>query len=675
MEKIINRVKENFKKNKIILTIFVLVWIVTIVATLFSYRTTLGKESFGSESYNRTVVELTKDTKIEEVVPVHENSSSVSVLFATYARSNKGNVHVTVKGEKTAQTYADEYVKVNKIQDNAYYTFEFNQEIDSVDKKIRVCIESDSLEGEGVAIYYANTNEFENGTLYINNEKIEDASLCMRYMFDNEEFAGFSFGVICWTIIGISLIAIIYLLLEPKWEVMFALSAFILGTIFMIIIVPASPPDELRHYEIALQVSNKMMLKSDNLIDSVYLKYGGMYGHYNISAGYSRFMRDIFGPLNLTGKMVEPTGNLEVLYLVQYIPCAFGLTIGRLLGCNMITTFYIGRMTDLLFYVGCLYWAIKKAPVYKFVIGIIGILPMMLQSASSITYDLLVIGFCFMTFGYLLKWLLSDEPITNREVIELFVICLILAPAKVVYGLLAFLFWFTPKKNFGSFKRKIIVCLILCVPAAVQIFSIAIGPLTLFFKTLENGTGLDNMLALDNGILLSEEPQSYSFSYMFSHPIETLDIFYRTVRYRIKYWFYGALGRGLSGETLILPLRAVHLIVLTVVASAFVKQDKTLPWYMRIFNVLVCIVIGLMVMVGMFVSWTTTGQEVVEDYGGFIIEGIQGRYFCPVLPYFFTIFSNQKIGLPKKSEKFIFLGYLLLIFVIVIYVLSYTFVN
>ena len=85
--------------------------------------------------------------------------------------------------------------------------------------------------------------------------------------------------------------------------------------------------------------------------------------------------------------------------------------------------------------------------------------------------------------------------------------------------------------------------------------------------------------------------------------------------------------------------------------------------------------IGLMVMVGMFVSWTTTGQEVVKDYGGFIIEGIQGRYFCPVLPFFFTIFSNKKIGLPKKSEKFIFLGYLLLIFVIVIYVLSYTFVN
>ena len=675
MEKIVNRVTENFSQNKIVFSIFMTVWVIAIAVTLFTYRTTLGKESVGSESYNRTVVEVTKDTKIEETAPVHKGSSSVSVLFATYARNNKGTVHVTVKGENTGNIYVDQYVKVDQIQDNAYYTFEFNKEIDTKDAKVRVAVESDSNEGEGVAVYYANINEFENGSLAVNGESVEDASLCMRYMFENEEFASFSLGIISWTIFGISLIAIIYLLLEPKWETMFALSAFILGTIFMIIIVPASPPDELRHYEIALQVSNKMMFKPDNLVDSVYLKYGGMYGHYNISAGYSRFMSDIFGPLNLTGKLVEPSGSLDVLYLVQYIPCALGLTVGRLLGCNMITTFYIGRMTDLLFYVGCLYWAIKKAPVYKFVIGIIGILPMLLQSASSITYDLLIIGFCFMTFGYLLKWLLSDGLIANREVIEIFIICLILAPAKVVYGLLAFLFWFVPKKNFGSLKRKIIICLILCIPAAIQIFSIAIGPLTLFFKTLENGTGLDNMLALDNGILKAEEPQSYSFSYMFSHPLETLDIFYRTVRYRIKYWFYGALGRGLSGETLILPLRVVHLLVLTVFASAFVKQDRTLPWYMRIFNVLVCAGIGLMVMVGMFVSWTTPGQEVVKDYGGFIIEGIQGRYFCPVLPYFFTVFSNKKIGLPKKSEKFIFLGYLLLIFVVVIYVLSYTFVN
>ena len=51
-----SKIKENFKKNKLLILIFSIVWIVTIVLTLFSYKTTLGKESIGSESYNRSEV-------------------------------------------------------------------------------------------------------------------------------------------------------------------------------------------------------------------------------------------------------------------------------------------------------------------------------------------------------------------------------------------------------------------------------------------------------------------------------------------------------------------------------------------------------------------------------------------------------------------------------------------
>ena len=59
-----SKIKENFKKNKLLILIFSIVWIVTIVLTLFSYKTTLGKESIGSESYNRSVVEINEKTAI-----------------------------------------------------------------------------------------------------------------------------------------------------------------------------------------------------------------------------------------------------------------------------------------------------------------------------------------------------------------------------------------------------------------------------------------------------------------------------------------------------------------------------------------------------------------------------------------------------------------------------------
>ena len=96
---------------------------------------------------------------------------------------------------------------------------------------------------------------------------------------------------------------------------------------------------------------------------------------------------------------------------------------------------------------------------------------------------------------------------------------------------------------------------------------------------------------------------------------------------------------------------------------------------MKVILVVLCIIIGIYAMVGMFVSWTDSGQTIVDDYGGLIVEGIQGRYFSPLLPYFFVVFANKKIAIPKKFEKYTLLAYLLIFFEVVMYVLSYTFVN
>ena len=78
---------------------------------------------------------------------------------------------------------------------------------------------------------------------------------------------------------------------------------------------------------------------------------------------------------------------------------------------------------------------------------------------------------------------------------------------------------------------------------------------------------------------------------------------------------------------------------------------------------------------GMLISWTEVDQEIIEDYGGPIIQGIQGRYFSPFLPYLFPILSNRKIKIPKKFDQYMIYVFVLLVFEVVVYVLSYTFLN
>lgn len=686
-----NTIIDNFKKNKYILLGFFVVFTAIIAFTLIKYDATLGKLSVGNESYNRSVVEVNKQTVVEQIAPVVQDGESVSILFATYARpTNSGTINIKIEGVNSKTLYADNSYDVTKILDNFYETIVLKEKLSrSKDRQIRITITSNSEVDSGIAVYYSNTKEFDSGNLKINNEVIEDADMCIKYLVHNDELHNFSTGVIVWSVIGLFSIALLLLLFNPKEEVLFAYCAFVLGLIMMVIINPSSPPDELSHYEVALQVSNKMMFTENyRVIDSIYLKYGYMYGHYNISPGYIRFINELNQPLKLTGQMQELSRDIDGLYIIQYLPNAIGLSLGRLLKLNMITNFYLGRMTGLLFYVACVYLAIKKAPSFKFLIGMLSCLPMFIQIAISISYDVFINGLSILTIGYFLSWYFEERKIEIREFIFVFLVCFGLAPAKVLYSFFAFLFLFVPYRKFGSVRNKILMCCVIIAPGVYQLFDIMKGPIYLFFHYVLKNNNNNLLFNKVNAETISEETEYiisngfvvpnkeiYTFSYMIKHPIETLMIFLRTIRYKIKFWFYGSIGRSLSGDTLLMPLWVVHILVGIVFASAFVKEDYIFGLRMKIVLLLLCIVVGIYALIGMFVSWTDSNQEIIEDYGGIIIEGIQGRYFSPLLPFFFPIFTNNKIFIPKQGKKYILFAYLALFFVIVINVLSYTFVN
>ena len=692
--KLRNRIIDNYKKNRIFLFIFLIIWIAYVFLIINQYDATLGMKSIGNEIYERYVTEIDKNTIIEEIVPIEQDGECVSILFATYARKNNGNVSVTIKGDRSGYIYADNNYSVDAIQDNAYLTIKLNEKLNKTkDSKIRIIITSNSESDQAIGVYHSVLKGFEGGKLTINNKEVEDSDLSMKYLIRNDKMRGFSNGVLIYAFVVITLIALVLILIDPPKEIFFTIMILGLGLLMMLIINPSSPPDELSHYEIALQLSNKMMFKEDyHMIDYTYIRYGSMYGHYNIAAGYERFIEEINQPLKLTGKMEYLARDIDELYIPQYIPNAIGLTLGRLLKLNMLTTFYLGRLTGFIFYLICVYFAIKKASSYKFLIGMIASLPMLLQISIAITYDTFIQGLCILLFGYFINWYFLEEKINIKDFIVVAIVCNLLAPAKIVYGMIAFLFILIPSWKFGGLRNKTIVIILMCFSIVAQLFDIMYKPIELFFKLIFNGTlTKDNLLdaseftklrtfvdnevnpIINNNLALYKI--EYSFYYIFKHPLEILDIFYRTIRYRIKFWFYGAIGRSLSGETLILPLTSVHILVVIVLGSCFVAVEKVFPGLVKIAFLALCIIIGLFTMTGMLVSWTDSGQEIVEDYGGVIIEGVQGRYFSPILPFFFSVFANKKFALPKQSDKYFILSYLLFFFFVVVYVLSYTFVN
>ncbi len=670
------RIKENFSKNRIAVMALLVIWIFVVVFTLYSYRDSLGKISSGNEESD-FVTELFDGVSVEEVLPVNEGSEAIAIKFATFARKNSGSFDITVTGEDSGKVYAKQNVKAGMLQDNALKTFRLSEKLDgNTDSRIRITLASDTAEGQGAGVYSSALKVYEGSVLKINGE-IQEGDLSLRFMNESSELSLFYRIIIIWVITTFTLIILILLLVKPKYETLFTLMAISFGLTFWLIITPMSPPDETIHYEYSFQMSNYMMGKDHLIFDAEYQNYGAMAGHRNVSASYERLINKINRPLHLDNKDVKMNFDIDEAYKICFVPQALGITVARLLNWNMLRTFYTGRLFNLIFYVICVYIAIRKTPVHKLLFGILATLPIFMQQAASFSYDCYINGLTFVIIACLMKWMYQEEQIDRKELAFVFIVNLLIAPIKVVYGLFSFLYWFVPQERFGSRRNKIIGTLIVTAPAMYQL-TILLFPLifrilrkifeTLFLNRVEAET-------IGNAIPLFKEGEIYTFSYVMAHPMEAIELLLRTIRYFLKTWFYASFGRALSGNTLILPTYLVHSILAILVISALREEEYTESILFKIVVLGMCAFGGLMMVGGMLVSWTEIDQEIIEDYGGPVIQGIQGRYFSPFLPYLFPILSNRKIKVPEKADPYVLFAFVLLVFEVIVYVLSYTFMN
>jgi len=668
------RIKTNFKKNKVATIVLILIWVITIIGTLFFYGNTLGKQSYGNDSAI-SVAEIYDGKTIKGTLPVYDGSESVCIKLATYARKNKGLAHIEVMGNNTRTIYLSKDINTNTIEDNAFLSLELDKTISSEKEQfVTVSITTDNPQTNSIGVYYSPDKVFEMSELTLDGEVLE-GDLGVRFLTYDEQLELYYKILISWAITGLSFLVLFLLLIEPKIHVFFAVMTAIVGITFCFLMTPLSIPDEFAHYEYSLQVSNYMMFKEDHLsIDTDYRDYGQYRGHFNVSSAYKKIVKRFNHEYVPDGIVEEMDNDVADIYKLCFVPQSIGVTIGRLLNFNRIKLFFLGRLFNLSFYVACIYMAVKKTPIHKLLFGIIATLPMFMQQAASYSYDCFINGLTFITAAYLLRFIFAEEKIKNKELIFVLIVNALLAPAKIVYGFFSFLFLFVPSKNYGSKSRKALWSILLFLPATYQIVKITKPVLVKVFKNMS-----ELYIDPDLNLIVSGEfgvvKEKITVGYMVRNPGEAFMLFYRTIRYSIKNWVYDTMGRSLAGVSLILPVNLVHLLVVAPIASAFVKEVHVESAWLKACFILVCAAIGIYVMGGFILSWTDMSQAVVDDYGGIIVQGIQGRYFCPLLPFAFSIFNNKKLAIPQKFNKYIIYTQLIVIFEVVVYVLSYTFVN
>lgn len=429
--------------------------------------------------------------------------------------------------------------------------------------------------------------------------------------------------------------------------------ACILGLVFNLLIPVYCAPDEQVHYWKAYQLSNKMMfidsdvkaitMRADDYALPVRTDYNK--GASEINEYYQR-MNDALGDTSLKPTEHYSTDIPEYLYVVP----AAGLTLGRLLGLNPILAFMLGRIFSNLLFIAGTAWAINRTPAGKLIIMFTAFLPMTLQQAASLSYDAPVIVCSFILIAYTLR-LIGGGEMERRDWIIYALAAMFMMPVKsFAYILLAFmpLIAAAGKKADKQTKRAAAYVVLAAICFCILVY--------LWDKVLFH---VDRTPGADPGNI-----EHYTLAYLMTHPGRIWILIETTFRGYFGFYVSSMIGEYLGWINIQAPpVFTFAVIVLLMLASLKRKKEPmVLDKKMRIGLALTAALTCCFIFGGMLLSWTPLESN--------LIEGVQGRYFLPVLPIALVCTKTKELEIDARWDSAILFSYIIWLSICVLCIIN-----
>lgn len=433
----------------------------------------------------------------------------------------------------------------------------------------------------------------------------------------------------------------------------FAITAMIIGLVYMITITPLSPPDEQVHYRSSYILSNYILFQDNkNTAQKEHFDFKYFESHKNVSESYHRFSDSFF--IDEPNKKVIIADNESLGYPLERLPQTLGLSLGRILGLNYLGIFYLGRFFNLFFYVLIMTLAIRKIPFFKTMIFIVGVLPMSIQQAASFSTDSFINSMAiFLIANFVYSITERKNIMSKREMLTILIVSTLLAPAKVIYIFIVFMAFLIPKERFRQKRNRFAFIIALFIMSGVFI---------LFVK----GIALINIAGNSSSDTWSGE-RFYCINDIILDPIGSFKIYVETISLKWEYFIGTAIGELLSGLTLHLSKFIIYCFALLLMISALREKYDNYVFTInkRFVLLIISIIIIILILTAMLLGWT--------PYSNNIILGVQGRYFIPIIPLIMMALRNDLIVINKKIDKNLVVVAILLQYFVISTVINYTF--
>ena len=549
-------------------------------------------------------------------------------------------------------------IKVKNISNTKIYNIALILNKENKDVYMRVIMNNDAkfmpkenAKATKFKVYYLKgieTNEF---SINYGEETIEPDSIEKIVINDNLDYMPkIEFSVIQFLIIFIILeiifiISLLYKMSETKnikikKEILFLYMALFIGIIFVFINVPQIRYDEHAHFWRAYEIArgNIISRTTNELPNSVIELFKRNDGTYpNKEFNYETLKEKISEPLNEENKIAFPVGATGSLTPISYIPQVIGILIGRVLNFSPMVILWLARMANLLCYIALVFLAIKIMPFekWKWIIMIIALFPMTMNLAATVSPDTIIISTTLLAISYVFYLKDVVKKITMKNMILLGILFMIPIVCKIVYFPLCLLVFILPKDKFENKLKRNLYYILTALIIFVTYFALN--------KLVAKG---DYAIAIRTNMT---EQILFTISDLSRDFVTAINTFYS----ESSLYFFELIG----GWNTINIISVVFFIILLFVM--FNKESTQYEFNRKEKNIVLAIIIiqALGVIAAMYLGWTQARQTTVE--------GIQGRYFLPILPLLCMLICRNKFDCKIKNKEMKFIIALIVIYIII----------
>lgn len=627
------------------------------IFSIYYYRHNIKENVNGNVNIINTLtdnmpqMELPVDGEVIQTFKTREKFSGVKIRFGAIGGTSEDKIVIRIYEQISGQDLQQWTMTYPELYEAKLYDFLLNNTVTANNEMTYgIAISNLNVSGTGkVYVYNSKIECYSDGELSINNQVQDKDIVFSVYQTENGAYAFLTPFHIFLTISSI-LVVTLFILATFHWklkiEKVFLVTTFIMGILYMIILPPFSSPDEPIHFGTAYKISNLMLGKNpsgDNGIVAMRESDANVvYETIPTVKTYHYTLEHIMEGNNDSATLEWKHGDLGTKNKILHLPSAIGISVARILQFGSVPLIYLGRLTNLLFYLALVYFAIKITPLGKLFFVAFSLSPMMLELISSYSYDCVIDGLACFSIAFLLHCIYKLDKMRLKEVITLLVLAALFAPCKVVYCLIFVLVIFIPKEKFDK-KWKYYGFI---GATAVAMF-ISIAYVNLDNVLALGGINTSGNTEVPTGTEVETTPSQYSVAWCIQHPLQLCQVYLNTILTYGKYYFTTMFGGLLGWLEISVSNFVVYLVAfftfLTLFSESAITQKIKVKH--RIVSAGIALAVVMLVLLSMFFA--------CSPYGVYVVLGAQGRYFLTVFPLLLVVVGNNKIKIKQNWDKYV----------------------